>query len=148
MVMNLRLVGEVDVADLDSEAQADYRYEILDRAYESVLFRGVGDSLSGATLDGGRVVSGSEAFTLRGLRRGDELFLVSRSHAPFRIRVETNGQDVGIWSTDTPPAGGWNESVFALPSTAVTDETVRIRLAPDDPHHSAYGSFHYWIYRR
>jgi hypothetical protein len=148
VVGDLRLVGEVDVADLESEREAGYRLEILDGAYESLLRRGSGAQGGEAFLDGGRIVSGAESFTVRGFHPRDEVFLVARSHAPFRLRVETNGEDQGIWGTDAPPAGGWNESVYALPVSAVTAETVRIRLVSDDPHHSAYGSFHYWIYRR
>jgi hypothetical protein len=140
-------VDAVDVADLESEAEARYRYHVLDGAYDSPL-RLLKDGRGEPLEDGGRLVSGWEEFTARNLRKGDQVLLVTRSHAPFRLHVEANGRDAGIWVESAGEAGRWLESAFALPTGAVQGSEVRIRITSDDPHHSAYGSFHYWVYRR
>jgi hypothetical protein len=135
------------VADLESEAAAGYRFHVLDGAYDSIL-RNLRDPGGDPLLDGGRVVSGSEEFRVDNLRAGDEVRLVTRSHAPFRIRVEADRRDAGIWVEPGGPGGTWIESAYALPRDAIKGGSVRIRLSADDPHHTAYGSFHYWVYRR
>jgi len=139
-------VAEVDVADLASETAAEYRFHVLDGAYDSIL-KLQKDGRGEPLMDGGRLVSGWEEFTVT-LPVGAQVLLVSRTHAPFRVRVEANGQDAGIWGTSGGEGGHWLESAFPLPADAIRDQKVTFRITSDDPHHSAYGSFHYWIYRR
>jgi len=138
--------AEVDVADLASEHAAHYRFHVLDGAYDSLL-KLLLDGWNEPLMDGGRLVSGWEEFTVT-LPAGAQVLLVSRTHAPFRLRVEANGRAVGIWGTSGGESGHWMESTFALPADAIRDTNVTFRISSDDPHHSAYGSFHYWIYRR
>ncbi len=142
-----RLVGEVDVADLSSEGAARYRFRILDGAYENMLRRlPTADGVD--VMDGGRVVSGGETFTVPGVAPGRPVVLVMRSPAPFRLRVETGEGFRGIWSSDAGAAGTWLESAFTVPESGARGDRLTVRLSSDDPHHSAYGSFHYWIYQR
>lgn len=140
------LLANVDVADVTSEEAADYRFGILDGAYQSSLEL-LSEGAAGNIMEGGRIVSGWEAFTVRGTHARDELVLVSRSNGPFRIRVETNGTPQGIWRQDAGKSGVWQESRFVIQLGPDAGDSVRIRLATDDPHHAAYGSFHYWVYR-
>lgn len=141
-----RLRGTLDVADLESEGAHRYRYRILDGAYQTLL-RILPDPAGMPVVDGGRLISGSESFRLGGLTPGADLLLVARTHAPFRIRVETTGGQVGTW-TEGGEAEGWRETRFVIPGSRIDDETLEVRLASDDPHHSAYGAFHYWFYQR
>jgi len=140
------LMADVDVADLVSERAADYRFGILDGAYQTSLQRLAGGD-GREIMEGGRIVSGWEAFTIRGTHARDELVLVGRFNGPFRIRVETNGSPRGIWMQDAGKSGAWQESRFVIPLGPDAGSSVRIRLSSDDPHHAAYGSFHYWVYR-
>ena len=140
-------IAQVDVADLQSEAAAGYRYHVLDGAYDS-LFRVLRDGAGTALADGGRLVSGGEEFTISGIPPGSEVLIVTRSNGPFRLRVEANGREAGIWVEPGGKSGEWVESAFALPADAIRGSGTRISIASDDPHHSAYGSFHYWVYRR
>jgi hypothetical protein len=142
-----RLVAAVDVADLSSEKAAGYRFHALDGAYQNLLQR-LDSGDGAAVMDGGRVVSGGESFSLRGVAPGRPVVLVMRSSAPFRLRVETGEGFRGIWSSDAGAAGVWAESAFTLPESSVRADRLTLRLSSDDPHHSAYGSFHYWIYQR
>ncbi|HET9234037.1 MAG TPA: hypothetical protein VFP10_07870, partial [Candidatus Eisenbacteria bacterium] len=140
-------IAQVDVADLESEAAAGYSYHVLDGAYDSI-FRVQTDGSGGPLADGGRLISGAEEFTVAGIPPGSDVLVVTRSHGPFRLRVEANGRDAGIWVEPGGKSGEWVESAFALPGDAIRGSVTRIRIASDDPHHSAYGSFHYWVYRR
>jgi hypothetical protein len=141
-----RLVDEMDTADVESEGAHRYRIHVLDWAYESLL-RDLPAADGARVLDGGRMVSGWEEFTLTGVDPDRPLLLVSRTHAPFRIRLEADGVPAGIWIAEGAGSTGWTESVFAVGQDALGGETVRLRLASADPHHSAYGSFHYWAYQ-
>jgi len=141
-----RLVDEVDVADVEDEEAHRYRIGVLDWAYESLL-RDLPGADGVQVMDGGRMVSGWEEFTLRGVDPARPLLLVLRTHAPFRIRVEADGVPVGMWVSEGAGSSGWSESMFAVGQNALGTETVRLRLASADPHHSAYGSFHYWAYQ-
>ncbi len=146
-VAGMRLAATVDVADLASERAAGYRLHILDGAYQNLLrLLPAGDGRE--VLDGGRIVSGGESFTVTGLTPGREVTLAGRSHAPFRLRVDTGGGFRGMWVEPGEEAGKWQESTFVLPAAAMTSAALEIDLASDDPHHSAYGSFHYWVYQR
>ena len=139
-----RLVLDVDVADVDSESEAGYRHTILSQAYQDLLlFRAGTDGRPVA--DGGRLVSGGESFTIPGPVSG-RLRLVTRSHTAFRVRVHVNGSEAGLWRADAPVEGAWVEAYFDIAAPEGSGP-VRIELASDDPYHSAYGSFHYWVYQ-
>ncbi len=139
-------VFTLDVADVASETAADYRIHPVDGIYQSllrVLPAGDGSPLA----DGGRLVSGSETFLLTGLTPGRPLTLVTRTHSPASVRVETTGGFSGIWFMEGGSFGRWHEAMFHLPAEAVPGPTLRVRLSPDDLHHAAYGAFHYWVYQ-
>jgi hypothetical protein len=140
------LLTEVDTADLQSEHAAGYRLHVLDGAYENLLQRLRAPDGS-EVVDGGRLVSGSERFVIEGALPGRDLILVARTHAPFRLRVEINGAAAGTW-TEGGEVEGWRETAYLLPGNRIDGDRIEVRLASDDPHHSAYGSFHYWVYRR
>jgi hypothetical protein len=140
------LMAEVDVADLWSEEAAGYRYHIVDGAYDTLL-RHLRAEDGEMVMDGGRLISGWEEFTVTGTRTGDRLVLVLRTNGAFRIRVETNGTPMGIWMQEGARSDSWYESAFVIPEGSITGESIRIRLSSDDPHHSAYVAFHYWVYR-
>ena len=140
-------MAEVDIADLDSEKKVGFRFRVFDGAYESVLH--LAEAEHGLPImDGGRVISGWEEFRVRGTRPGDSLVLVSRTHGPFRLKVEVNGLLAGKWVQNEGGSGPWVETSFSIPESVVRTEELTIRISSDDPHHSAYGSFHYWVYRR
>lgn len=146
-VEELTLMAEVDIADLDSEKKVGFRFRVFDGAYESVLH--LAEAEHGLPImDGGRVISGWEEFRVRGTRPGDSLVLVSRTHGPFRLKVEVNGLLAGKWVQNEGGSGPWVETSFSIPESVVRTEELTIRISSDDPHHSAYGSFHYWVYRR
>ncbi len=142
-----RLAGAVDVADLASEAAAQYRLHILDGAFEPLLRRLPGPE-GREILEGGRAVSGGESFVVRNLQPGRAVVLVARSNGSFRLRVETGEGFRGIWLAEAGGPGSWNESAYTIPAQSVRGDRMTVRLFSDDPHHSGYGSFHYWIYQR
>jgi len=141
----IQLAG-IDVADVQSEEAVGYRYQVLDHVYDSILKSALTEDDT-MVMEGGRLISGWEEFTIPGARAGDSLVLVTRTDGSFRIRVETNGDPQGIWIQEGNRRNGWTESFFVIPEGAITGEPVRIRLTADSPHHSAYRSFHYWAYR-
>jgi hypothetical protein len=147
LVGDLTLMADVDVADLVSETAVSYRYHILDGAYDSLIDEArTADGES--VLEGGRIVSGWESFAVRDVRPGDSLLLVARTSSPFRVRVEVDGASAGRWIQENASPESWQEALFRIPESLVMRETIRVKLISDDPHHSAYRAFHYWVYRR
>jgi hypothetical protein len=139
-------VASVDVADLVSESAAHYRHHAVDGVYESLLrLLPAGDGTP--LMDGGRLISGCETFTLTGLTPGRPVTLVARTHAAAAIRVETKGGFSGIWIMEGESFGRWRETVFQVPAEAVRGPELVVRLSPEDRRHAAYGAFHYWAYQ-
>jgi hypothetical protein len=142
-VAGCRPAAVVDVADVASERAAGYRHYILDDAYGGAI-RNL-RSGGGSVVDGGRVISGGERFT-GPVSGGGRVLLVARSHGAFRIRVRVDGTDAGLWTAPGAEGDAWVESVYEVP-VAVAGDRVSLEFFSDDPHHAAYASYHYWVYR-
>jgi len=155
-VAGLELVDQVDVADLDSEADHAYHWwqDAQPPGYVTEVYRhtyracGL-DSEDGCwATDGGRVLTGGEEFTLR-TRPGEDLLLVTRVHGrtsvPFTVSV--NGERVNRVQPGVP--GRWVEVVTWIAGTRITGETTRVRIDAqiDDPAGDAYMPYYHWAYQ-
>ena len=129
-----------------AEAQKTIRFQVVMNQYQQAI---VAEPSASVTAPGaGKIELTPIQLSDTTAAPGRPVVLVMRSHAPFRLRVETGDGFRGIWSSVAGTAGLWSESAFTVPESGVRGDRLTVRLSSDDPHHSAYGSFHYWIYQR
>lgn len=137
----------LDVADLESEETHGYTLRMSRPGLqpESTLDR-LAYANGELVADGGRRISGSEAFTVSGLTPRRPLKIVTRTTAgeimedPPTLQVRVDGQDVGAWTFE-PATGDWQEPSFEIPARYVRAESVRVEVNSYEP----YAPFHYWF---
>jgi hypothetical protein len=139
----LRLVDEVDVADLTSEARHSYEVIGTWRSIAKVLE----DAPTGRTLDGGRIIFDGERMTVRCVP-GRELAIVGRlddrsAGITFHLR--------GILAGTSMPgkkSSRWSYAVLKIPRELVRLDRleVTVRRGPaSGGQEKSYGSYHYWF---
>jgi hypothetical protein len=152
----MTLMDQIDVADLDSEADHAYRWwqagtpqgfvtEVYHQVYRAC---GLAEADCWAT-DGGRVLTGGEEFTLKTIP-GQDLLLVTRVHGrtgvPLTIYV--NDKRLGQQVQPAVPSR-WIEVVTFIPRAAVTGTETRVRIVAQiaDPKVDAYSPYYHWAYQ-
>jgi len=146
----LAWVDVLDVADLDDEAahnvvwwhdvqRPGFPTEVLQLTYRVLSEREV--------LDGGRLLTGGISFDVA-TRPGEPLWLVARLHAheAGSVRVEVNGRYVGDWAYPPVP-GQWLETVFRIPSNAIssTRSHIALHVGTDSPDFVHYAPYYFWF---
>jgi hypothetical protein len=140
-----RLIAEVDVSDLESEAE--HAYELLWASDSENIVRTHWDDEDGEIADGGRSHRNFERFSVD-LEEGSPTKLVARLGAddPLKLAVYVDGTRVA--SIDAPEAP-FVEVEAELPAEAAGPRRqIVIRTDPDDPDSLArtFTSMHYWFY--
>jgi hypothetical protein len=134
----------VDIADLLSEGDHDYRFDAPLSGYTEMKILPDPADTSRDMLDGGRVVrpGSEERMRLGALDARREARLIIRSaptsHADIIVRV--GGRDVETlhWT----PTEGWEEQSVAVPGDRVTRE-IRVELYNRGP--EAFVDYHVWV---
>jgi uncharacterized protein YqgC (DUF456 family) len=151
-----RLADELDVADVQSEAE--HHYERLGRLGRLMGTEAYARSVEGADeivlADGGRGVIRGERFRMK-LRPGRPALIVARSLRPWRLLVRVDGNPLGTWRAprrgqakgDDRALRSWIEGRFPLPPEAITSPAPEIELRVLSEDGQPYGSFHYWVYQ-
>ena len=139
----LRLVDEVDVADLKSEARHSYRVIGTWRSAANVLE----DDSGRKALDGGRIVFDGERMTVRCVP-ARELAMVARlDDRSAGIALHLRGTLAGF-SAPERVTSRWSYAVMMVPAGLVKSDrlevTVRRGRVPGGQEKS-YGSYHYWF---
>ncbi len=151
------LVDEIDVANLESEADHDYTWWQDDQpeGFVTEVYRNVYHACGleygpdcWAT-DGGRVLTGGEEFTIKTIP-GQDLLLVTRVHgrASVPIRVLVNDYHYVLRVQPELP-GRWVEIVTLVPGYTIKEETL-IRIEPHtDPevYSDGYMPYYHWAYQ-
>lgn len=149
------LVDAVDVANLESEASHDYQWwqatqppgfvtEVYTHHYHVC---GLADPSACRATDGGRVLTGGEAFTLN-THPGQDLLLVTRVHgrSSVPLRVYVNGELVARRVQPAVP-GRWLELVTLVPGAQITGTRTRVRLVADAGAGAAYLPYYHWAFQ-
>jgi len=157
-LQNWAVCDEVDVADVESEAEHDYRlHGRLDPGVptdvNALPLLGEG---SGVIADGYRVVSLGESFDVR-VRPDRPLAVVGRTLVSSQRRILVNGAAVSYWTLIAPPvrspegsaAGrtGWIEGITVIQPDYLGVERVRVTVETADDTGQPYISAHYWFFQ-
>ncbi len=145
-----RIVAEVDVADLDSEAEHHYRSTVRIRGEgQANLLLALRAGNEGQQLiDGGRTVTGSEYMRVK-LVPQKRAHLLMRTVSGIRQHFEVycNGELVGQVQLPGGQGRGWIEMEVAEIDAQVHRGEAEIELRPigDGGALSPIVSFHYWL---
>lgn len=151
------LVDTLDVAHLASEAAHDYDWwqdgHLPGFASEVYTLNYAACEATTAVCrvtDGGRVLSGGEAFTLH-TQPGIDLLLVTRVHgrAGALLDVSVDGELVATRVQPHIP-GQWIEIVTFVSGARITGERTRVRMelsGAADPAVDAYMPYSHWAYQ-
>jgi hypothetical protein len=142
-IQALKVVDEVDVADLASEARHSYCVIGTWRSVANVL-----EDASGKTaLDGGRIVFDGERMTVRCLPRKDLTIVARLDDRSAGIALHLRGTVVGF-STPERQTLRWSYAVLKVPAGLIKSNrlglTIRRGRTPGGQEKS-YGSYHYWF---
>ncbi len=132
-----KLVAELDVADLESEARARYfGFDGWDADCKAIL----ADEEGARVADGGRFRRSADAFTVD-LPAGSPIRMTMRmsNDEAVTLKVRAGGRDVGDVEM---PAGEWVERTIALPAGASGATPIEVRAAGA----GTFGSLHYWFF--
>jgi hypothetical protein len=134
-----RLVDELDVADLESEAAHDYELGAARDTDDVVLSHAIDQQ---RVVDGARMKREVDRFVFR-VRSDAPSVLVARltAEAPTEVEARVDGQVVGTVRVST----GWTEASFDVPGHA-KGAPVPISFAAR--HSGRFGTAHYWLYER
>jgi len=148
-----KLVDEVDVADLESEAEHDYKVfggsdtdDVAEMSEEPGCYEAAsedGEVGCAEIADGGRQKRTLERFTGK-LEVGRAARLVMRLSAEHDVEmvVRAGGVEVG---TVPVGLGAWKERVVEIPPDRVRERT-EIEIAPKESS-ATFCSFHVWFYQ-
>ncbi|WP_437945098.1 hypothetical protein WME98_29535 [Sorangium sp. So ce296] len=147
-----RILDEVDVSDLESEAAHGYALEPLaDQRNVAVALAapesdapGEVDRARAEIADGGRYYRAADRFVVHVAAPPAEARLVMRvaSDDGAELAISVAGQEAG---TVEVPAGTWVERAVALPAARLSGATpIAITLRRGDGFHA----FHYWLVGR
>jgi hypothetical protein len=152
MAAGERIVDEVDVSDLESEAAHAYEVgPLADQLNHAMLLAAPEDDAPGEPeamrpeiADGGRFQRAIDRFTVRLDPPLDGARLVMRVAAEEEVvlAVTAAGEEVG---TVAVPAGSWVERAVALPSARLTG-SAQVEITPRRD--GAFHAFHYWVVAR
>lgn len=145
------LVDQVDVASLESEHAHDYNWwqEAQPKGFITEVYRhayhvcGLPVEVDCWAVDGGRVLTGGETFTLA-THPGADLLLVTRVHGreSTPLTVYANGERVASRVQPALP-GRWVEIVTLVEARFITSVETRIRIESD----GVYLPYYHWAYQ-
>jgi hypothetical protein len=150
----LNQVDTLDVASLASERDHAYSWwngeDVAGYATEAKQLRyRFGSDPDATVLDGGRLMTGGEAFTIRTLP-GQDLWIAMRTHPQngAGLRVFVDGKPAGVWRY-SQAAGYWLETLFRVPAELITGEHTHLRFEAiaDDPGFKWHSPFYYWFFQ-
>jgi hypothetical protein len=156
-VKGMTLVDQIDVADLESEASHDYRWwqngtppgfatEVYQFLY---LACGLPGDAECRAADGGRVLTGGEAFTVKTVP-GQDVLLVTRVHGRTSVPLTVYVNDQRLEQRVQPAVPGqWLEVVTLIPGSRVSGDRTRVRIEAQvaDPNADAYSPYYHWAYQ-
>ncbi len=155
-IQGLTLVDQIDVADMDNEADHAYTWwedgkppGYITEVYRHEVHACGLDPSECVMTDGGRVLTGGETFTLH-THPGEDLLLVTRVHGRTSVPLTLviNGQQVDQRVQPQVP-GRWLEVVYLVEGSVITGTSTHVRIEAQiaDPKSDAYSPYYHWAYQ-
>jgi hypothetical protein len=148
----LQLVDSLDVANLADEQSHGYSWwqALRKTGFPSDAFQLTYHlSPHQHVMDGGRLITGGEAFEVKSVP-GEDMLLIGRflGQGPVHLQVEVNGQPLGAWGY-APLPGRWQEQAFRVAGSYITGPKTRIEITvdPSQPGFEFHRPFYYWCYQ-
>ena len=133
-----KLLAEVDVADLESEAKAGYDLaDGWDADCKAVLDEDDGTRRA----EGGRFRRSFDAFTVDLPGEPVRMTLRAAVDDAVTVTIRAGGAEVG---TIELPEGTWVERTIELPARAAGKTPIEVRAAAGH----TFGSLHYWFFAK
>lgn len=144
----LTLVDQVNLADLESEAAANYgwRDERREPGFVTEVYEFTSAGDTAPILDTGRRINGEELFTLT-VRPDEDALLISRvlPQQAGTLDIYINGDLLAQrWIPEMP--GRWLEIPIVIPAAYLNDDSVHVRIIPDVPG-GHYRPYRHWLYQ-
>lgn len=151
IIEGLTVVDALDVADLQSEHEHDYRSHHLPGHHGTTEVHQLTYPMPPhpEVIDGGRMTSGGESFTLS-TEPGKDLVLVGRFMSPDDVwlDVRVNGRAAGQWFYPGF-AGAWQERALHIPAAMISSErtVVDLLIQQDGADPVWHRSYYYWAFQ-
>jgi hypothetical protein len=142
-----KVVDMLDPADVVNERRHDYRVDHgrFRHASRFALRRfGSGGRM---IIDGARVYSDYESFTVRNLKAGRPLLVGVRSDFGQRVVLEVliSGKRHTFWELGSPNHRSRSEAYLLIPGDGVRRSRVRFTMRVAEPPRGGFASFHYFF---
>ncbi len=144
-----RLMDRLDVADLASEHEHGYALHLEPGESASPVKTLTGPDGAGRSTDGGRLVTGSESFSLRAVPNAPAV-LVLRAYGHVRASVQAGAAEpVALDVRASDPDRTWTETFVPIPASAIPTDALSVTIHAVDGAlvEGGYLSFHYWLYQ-
>ena len=145
-----KIKDSLDVAELKSEAGHGYemKFPQIGLKPDNALVREFYPN-GKEVVDAGRVVPGTEKFTVKNLEPGRPVEISMRTTgASFDLNVMADGKQAGTWNFQSP-GSGWHETSFTVPADLVKSGKLQVELRPPkDTPLANHTAFHYWFIQR
>jgi hypothetical protein len=154
-VDGVALVDQVDVANLESEADHDYHWwnDQTPRGFATEVYHlpyracGLADEADCWATDGGRVLTGGEEFTLETIP-GQDMLLVTRVHGRDSVLLDVFMNDERLAGrVQSAVPGRWVEVVTWVPGDRITGTKVRVRLEAQAADGRTYMPYYHWAFQ-
>lgn len=141
-----KLIDKLDVANLDSEAEHNYKSWEAEPGLAPVTYvykLPCGDRY---VIDGCRVLSGGEQMVIKS-KPGQEMKIVIRTIGTLRMTLMINGKYTKEWIDEQGYGDKWVESILTIPSKWITSNRTKIQIEVKHKQQDTYTSAYYWFFQ-
>jgi len=149
LLNNYKLVDKIDVANLDSESNHNYRFweaepglDVTTYVYEFPCV----DS-SRRIIDGGRVLSGGESMVIK-TKPGQEIKIIMRTIGPLKLDVLINEKYRKKWVDERNYGNLWVESILTIPGKWIISNQTKVHIEIKNKQQDTYSPAYYWFFQR
>lgn len=145
----LTLTDSLNAADLNAERAHGYAWHNINRnpgfvtEFFQMSYPNCANPEACTLMDGGRIVTGGESFTMQ-VNPGQDGLLITRVHSyrEGRITIHANGQPIGTRVIPEQP-GQWFEFAVTIPARLITSDRVQIEVSVEN---GVYMPYHHWFF--